>query len=238
MSIKVIVNGAQGRMGRVTEEAISQHEDFTLVAALNKKDDLAAQIAKHDADVVVDFTVPQAVFANAQTIIAAGARPVIGTTGLTDQQIETLANECQRKKLGAVIAPNFSLGAVLMMRYAQDAAKYLDDVEIIEMHHPLKLDAPSGTAIKTAHMMAKVRDQQKNQNDSARGANYYNIPIHSVRLPGLFAHQMVIFGGYGETLTIKHDSTDRRAMMPGVCLACRKVMNLDSLIYGLENLLS
>lgn len=146
------------------------------------------------------------------------------------------------KKLGGIIAPNFSLGAILMMKYAKDATHYFPDAEIIEMHHPHKVDAPSGTAIKTAQMMAEVDassqgTKEETPPNSARGVLKNNVPIHSIRLPGLFSHQSVIFGGNGETLTIRHDGTDRRCTMSGIFLACRKVMDLDHLVYGLENIL-
>ncbi|OGO91531.1 MAG: 4-hydroxy-tetrahydrodipicolinate reductase [Coxiella sp. RIFCSPHIGHO2_12_FULL_42_15] len=239
MTIKVLVNGAFGKMGRVTQEAIRQQNDLLLVGALGREDNLSQTIKETRADIVVDFTLPQTVFSNAQVIIQSGARPVIGTTGLTPQQIDELKKQCQQKKIGGIIAPNFSLGAILMMRYAQDAAKYFNHAEIIEMHHDKKVDAPSGTALKTAEMMAKENKPflAPHTDLSARGENHKNIQIHSVRLPGLFAHQMVILGGIGETLTIRHDSNDRNAMMPGVCLACRKAMTLNDLIYGLENII-
>lgn len=229
MTIRVIINGANGKMGQVTASSIANESDLLLVAELSRQDDLASSIIKHKADVVIDFTVPQSVFSNAQAIIANKARPVIGTTGLSVEQIDILKKQCQQQSLGGIIAPNFSLGAILMMKYAQDAAKYFEAVEIIEMHHPQKIDAPSGTAKKTAEMIAEVREM--------RGKLHQDVPIHSVRLPGLFAHQVVMFGGKGETLTIRHDATDRAAMMPGVFLACRKVMEMDYLVYGLENIL-
>jgi len=239
MTIKVLVNGAFGKMGLVTQQAIQQESDLKLVASLGRKDNLAKEIEKSQADVVVDFTLPNSVFENTETIIKTGARPVIGTSGLNPDQIKKLTQLCQQKNLGGIIAPNFSLGAILMMRYAADAAKYFSNAEIIEMHHEKKVDAPSGTAVKTAQLMgdARVSSTVIDHSAPARGEAHYDIPIHSVRLSGLFAHQMVIFGGFGETLTIRHDSTDRNAMMPGVCLACRKVMDLDHLIYGLENVI-
>lgn len=239
MVTKVLVNGANGKMGRTTVKAIENQSDLTLVAALSREDNLEQMIKKTGAEVVVDFTLPDCVFANAQTIISAGARPVIGATGLTETQIKALADQCEQNQLGGIIAPNFSLGAILMMRYAKDAAKYMNDAEIIEMHHEQKVDAPSGTAIKTAEMMAEGQSQPSaiDHSAAARGEAYQDIPIHSVRLPGFFAHQMVIFGGQGETLTIRHDSTDRNAMMPGVCLACRAVMNLNQLVYGLDKIM-
>ncbi len=240
MPIKVIINGYQGKMGQVTVDTIASQPDLELVATTGRQDNLASAIQSTQADVVVDFTIPTAAFDNTKMIIANNARPVIGTSGLTINEIEELQTTCNKQSLGGIIAPNFSLGAVLMMKYAQDAAQYLPDVEIIEMHHPLKLDAPSGTARKTAEMIAAARGEHTAKNtstDSARGDNYQGVNIHSVRLPGLFAHQMVMFGGQGETLTIRHDSTDRQSMMPGVFMACRKAMELNQLIYGLEKVL-
>lgn len=238
--IKVIINGAKGKMGRTTVQAIAEQPDLQLVAALGRDDDLGATIDATQADVVVDFTLPDCVFSHTQTIIKHNARPVIGTSGLTPEQIEQLQQACQQQKLGGIIAPNFSLGAILMMRYAQDAAKYLPHAEIIEFHHEQKVDAPSGTATKTADLMAKSRLTSVTpipQNAPARGDSHHDIPVHSVRLPGVFAQQLVMFGGEGETLTIRHDSHDRNCMMPGVFSACRKVMTLDHLVYGLEHIL-
>lgn len=240
MTIKIIINGAEGKMGKVTQTAICKEPDFKLVACAGRKDNLADLIKKSHADVVIDFTLPECVFENAKTIINNNARFVIGTSGLTLEEIEQLRQQCQTKKIGGIIAPNFSIGAILMMKYAKDAAKYLPNVEIIEMHHEQKVDAPSGTSAKTAEMIAENRNEATHSNphpDRARGETYQGITIHSVRLPGLFAHQSVIFGAPGETLTIRHDGMDRNAMMPGVVLACRKVMDIDHLIYGLENLL-
>lgn len=240
MSIRVLVNGAFGRMGVVTQAAIQAAEGLELVATTGRQDNLADAIENSGAEVVVDFTLPEAVFNNVQTILKAGARAVVGTSGLKPEQIKMLGATCQQQKLGCIIAPNFSVGAILMMRFAAEAAKYFPNAEIIEMHHEKKIDAPSGTAVKTAQMMAATRSPDGliiDHSASARGAVYDEIPIHSVRLPGLFAHQQVLFGGFGETLTIKHDSMDRSSMMPGVCLACHEVMNLDRLVYGLEHIL-
>lgn len=238
-TIKVIVAGADGKMGRVTVDAINQAENLQLVATASQGDNLGQLIDKFKADVVVDFTTPSAVFNNSQIIIQHGARPVIGTTGLKPEQIAALTKQCADLKRGAIIAPNFSLGAILMMRFAREAAKYLNNVEIIELHHDKKLDAPSGTAIKTAALIAETRQKSHSNNPRhpAQGELHNDIPIHSVRLPGFFAHQRVIFGGQGETLTLSHDSIDRNSMMPGVILSCKKVLELDHLIYGLENIL-
>ncbi len=240
MAIRVIVNGANGKMGKIAVSAVNESPELTLVAQTGRHDNVADVIAQQKAEVVIDFTTPEVVFANAKVIIQAGARPVIGTTGLTPPQIETLASLCAQKKLGGIIAPNFSLGALLMMRYARDAAKYLPDVEIIEMHHPRKLDAPSGTSIKTAQMIADARDLSKAspfKNAPARGETHHGVQIHSVRLPGFYSHQTVIFGGHGEVLTLCHQGIDRQCCIPGIILACREVMSLQGLVYGLENIL-
>ncbi|AAO91204.1 4-hydroxy-tetrahydrodipicolinate reductase [Coxiella burnetii] len=239
MAINVIINGINGKMGRVVKENITAQSDLELVSGTGRQDDLAKTIQTTHADVVIDFTTPQSVFHNAEIIIQSGARPVIGTTGLTLEQIALLDKQCRNKKLGAIVAPNFSVGAVLMMKYAKEAAHYFPDVEIIEMHHSQKIDAPSGTAIKTAQMIGEMRSSKKDEpfKDRARGEIKNGIPIHSIRLPGLFSHQSVIFGSNGETLTIRHDGMDRNCTMPGIFMACRKVMELDYLVYGLENLL-
>jgi 4-hydroxy-tetrahydrodipicolinate reductase len=244
MTANVIVNGATGRMGSITATTITQSPEFNLVAALSSHDNLTQAIAETKADIVIDFTNADVAFANAQTIIQAGAHPVIGTSGLLPAQVTELKQQCAAQKLGGIIAPNFSIGAVLMMKYAADAARYLPDVEIIELHHPAKLDSPSGTALKTAEMIAGQRKAHhalppgKETVPGARGATHEQIHIHAVRLPGLVAHQSVIFGGVGETLTIRHDSLNRECFMPGVLLACRQVCGLEALIYGLENLMT
>ena len=191
----------------------------------------------------MDFTTAASVLKNIVCIIESGARPVIGTSGLLPEDIEELQILCTKQKLGGIIAPNFAVGAVLMMKYSQDAARYFPQAEVIELHHNGKLDAPSGTAIKTANLIAESRASvpqkiaEKEILSGARGANAEEIRIHSIRLPGLVAHQEVLFGGQSQTLTIRHDSTHRDSFMPGVCLACKKVMELNELVYGLEHLL-
>ena len=244
MKINVIVNGAKGRMGQVTVNAIKNEPTLTLVSQANKGDNLNQLIKETHAQVVVDFTPASVAYENAKKIIEAGAHPVIGSSGITAEQVKTLQMLCAEKKLGGVIAPNFSIGATLMMQFAKLASKYLPHVEIIELHHDQKVDAPSGTAIKTAEMIAEIKTQiQPKVKETeilkgARGANYHDIKIHSIRLPGLFSHQEVIFGNLGETLTLRLDAIDRQAMMPGVILACKKVITLNTLYYGLEHLLS
>jgi 4-hydroxy-tetrahydrodipicolinate reductase len=230
-------------MGRETVAAVEREEGLALAGAIDLGDDLSGSIKDLNADVVVDFTAPQAVFDNACTIINAGAHPVIGTTGLADAQINELQALAAKKRLGGLIAPNFAIGAVLMMKYAADAVRYLPHVEIIELHHDKKADAPSGTAVKTAALLKANRPtrpeplKERESVAGARGGDYDGIRVHSVRLPGFVAHQEVIFGGLGQTLTIRHDSSSRESFMPGVCLACKKVVGLQQLVYGLEHLL-
>jgi len=235
----VIINGAKGKMGTTTVAALQQQAEFHLAACLGADDDLGKAIRDTQAKIVIDFTTPHCVFANSKTIIEHNARPVIGTTGLSLAEINELSSLCQKKSLGAIIAPNFSLGAILMMRFAKEAAKFLPNVEIIEMHHEKKLDAPSGTARKTAEMIAEslpTKDVPAHQ-DQARGEVHQGVTIHSVRLPGYFAHQEVLFGNHGEVLSIRHDAMSRESMMPGVILACQKVLQLDHLVYGLDQLI-
>lgn len=244
MPINVLVNGAFGRMGQITVKAIEEHPSFTLVGQTGREYDLKKSIEDSKAQVVIDFTEPDVVFQNTLTIIESGAHPVIGTSGLSMDQIHELQERCAKLKLGGIIAPNFSLGAVLMIKSAKEIAKYMPHVEIIEMHHEQKVDSPSGTAMRTAEMLANTiqgkKEPVKSEHESvpgARGANYRGITIHSVRLPGFLAHQQIIFGESGETLTLRHDAIDRQSFMPGVCLACTKVMEMDYLAYGLEEVL-
>jgi 4-hydroxy-tetrahydrodipicolinate reductase len=245
MPINVLVNGAFGRMGQMTVKALTDHPNLTVVGQTGREYDLKKSILDSRAEVVVDFTHPSSVFANAMIIIEAGARPVIGTSGLTQEQIKRLKEECEKLGRGAIIAPNFSIGAVLMMKYAKEIVKRMPHVEIIEMHHPDKADSPSGTALRTAQLITEDKALSINPNNlssletipGARGATHQGVPIHAVRLPGLLAHQQIIFGGSGETLTLRHDSLDRQCFMGGVCFACERVTTLDLLVYGLEELL-
>lgn len=243
MPIRILVNGAQGRMGQEVVNAVNKDAELALVASCDKHDNLLQSIKDSHADIVVDFTTPTTAYENTLIIIESNASPVIGTTGLSAEQISELTRRCNEKNKGGIIAPNFSIGAVLMMQFAKQAAKFLPDVEIIELHHPGKLDAPSGTAIKTAELIAEQRQPitshktAKENIPGSRGATFENIPIHAVRLPGLVASQQVIFGGIGETLTISHNTIHREAFMPGVILACKKVRSLSQLVYGLEHLL-
>ncbi len=243
MITRVIVNGSQGKMGLLACQTLDAHPQFELIGRLSRQDDLASMIKQSKAEIVVDLTRSDVVYENTLTIIENGAHPVIGTSGLLDSQIQCLKDRCQVLKLGGIIIPNFSISAVLMMRFAAEAARFIDNVEIIEMHHPQKFDAPSGTAMKTAEMIAAERKKTLPLHPSqeiiagARGALYEEIPIHSLRLPGVVARQEVIFGSIGETLSISHESIDRVAFMPGLVLACQRVASLPGLYYGLEHLL-
>jgi 4-hydroxy-tetrahydrodipicolinate reductase len=241
--IKVLINGANGRMGQEAVAAINQQPDLKCVAAIGRHDDLAAAIQHSGAQVVVDLTIADVVYQNASIIIQQGVHPVIGTSGLTPQQIAQLQQQCHKQQLGGILAPNFSIGAILMMKSAREIAAHYHTVEIIEMHHEGKRDAPSATAIKTAELIAQS-DYQPGETKhcqetlpGARGASCQGIPIHSVRMPGLVAHQQVMFGGQSELLTLRHDTLDRKAFMPGICFSCRKVLELNELVYGLEHLL-
>lgn len=242
MRVRVLVNGVSGRMGGETAQAIQEDLELEYVGGGKRGDNLKALIEKSRAQVVVDFTSAAVVFDNAKTIIEAGVHPVIGTSGLSESERTYLQEISAQKKLGGIIAPNFSLGALLMMRCAEQIAAFFPHVEIIEKHHRDKKDSPSATALQTAERIAKVRKEggpipvQKEIVKGARGACHHEIPIHSIRLPGLYAEQDVVFGGAGETLTLSHTTFDRSAFMPGLLMACKKVMELDYLVYGLENL--
>ena len=238
---RVLVNGAKGKMGAEAVKAVGGAEDMEVVAQTDIGDDLLSTIKSSNAEVVVDLTAPSCAFANAKIILESGAGGVIGTTGFTADQIEELKKACRDRKPAVLIAPNFAIGAVLMMYCSKIIGKYMPDVEIIELHHEKKLDAPSGTAIKTAELIAENRGKgnvpRGTNESSARGESFNDIPIHSVRLPGLLAHQEVIFGEEGQTLTLRHDSINRGCFMPGVLLGIREVTKRTGLIYGLDNLL-
>ena len=241
--INVAVLGARGRMGSEVVKAVEAAEGLALVAALDMGDSLE-QLKGSAAHVVVDFTTPDSVMANLEFLIDNGMNVVVGTTGFDDSKLETvkgwLANN---PSVGVLIAPNFAIGAVLMMEFAAKAARYFESAEVIELHHPAKVDAPSGTAARTAELMGAARkdaglgampDATTTAIDGARGALIAGIPVHSVRARGLVAHQEVLFGGLGETLTIRHDSIDRAGFMPGVILGVRKIVNTPGLTHGLD----
>jgi 4-hydroxy-tetrahydrodipicolinate reductase len=230
-------------MGAEVVKAVTDAADLELVAELDLGDSLET-LKSAGAQVVVDFTTPDSVMANLEFLISNGINAVVGTTGFDADRIAKLEKLiAANPKVGVLIAPNFAIGAVLMMEFATKAAKYFESAEIIELHHPNKVDAPSGTAARTAELMSKARkdagleampDATSTALDGARGANVGDIPVHSIRLRGLIAHQEVLLGGLGETLTIRHDSLDRAGFMPGVLLGVRSVISKPGLTFGLE----
>jgi 4-hydroxy-tetrahydrodipicolinate reductase len=241
--IKVAVIGARGRMGSEVVKAVNEAKDLELVAQLDLGDSLDALLTS-GATVAVDFTTPDSVMANLEFLISQNINAVVGTTGFDDARIAKIKSLLANSKSGVLIAPNFAIGAVLMMEFATKAAKYFESTEIIELHHPNKVDAPSGTAARTAELMSAARkeaglpampDATTTSLAGARGATVGDIPVHSVRLRGLVAHQEVLLGGIGETLSIRHDSIDRVGFMPGVLLGVRKVVTHPGLTFGLEN---
>lgn len=251
-------------MGSEAVQLVERTENYELVAAIDYKHDgkklseiegfqtldipvygeIEKCFAEIQADVLIDLTTPEVGMHHTKTALLNGVRPVVGTTGFSQEELKELGELCHEKEIGCIIAPNFAIGAVLMMKFAQMAGKYFNDVEIIELHHDQKLDAPSGTAVKTAQMIAEVRESksqghpnEKETIPGARGADFDGMHIHSVRLPGLIAHQQVMFGSDGQTLTIRHDSYNRGSFMSGVKLAVDTVMKVDAFVYGLENIM-
>ncbi len=252
--LRVVVSGA-GKMGRQIGQAVAAEEDLSAVAFLDglattgKIDhlpvysDIATCLDEKTPDVIIDFTNAAWTPGLAEAALQRGIRLVIGTSGLSTEFTDWLENEAKSRSTGVVLAANFAIGAVLMMHFAKQAARFFDNAEIIELHHDQKVDSPSGTAKMTAEMMRSARADafthplpEKETLPNARGAELGGVAIHSVRLPGLVAHQEVIFGGLGQTLTIRHDSTGRDSFMPGVIMATREVMKLDRLVVGLDQL--
>ncbi|NES24781.1 MAG: 4-hydroxy-tetrahydrodipicolinate reductase [Symploca sp. SIO3E6] len=270
-SIPVVVNGACGKMGREVIKAVSSASDMTLIGAIDNNPDYLGQdvgevvgcgpveipvlndlqatlvlaTQEETQGVMVDFTHPNSVYDNVRSAIAYGVRPVVGTTGLSSEEIQELADFAEKASTGCLIIPNFSIGMALLQQAAVQASQYFDHVEIIELHHNQKADAPSGTAIQTAQQMAGLGKtynsplvEETEKLAGARGSIADdNIRIHSVRLPGFIAHEEVIFGSPGQIYTLRHDTTDRSSFMPGVLLAIRKITQLKSLLYGLEKIL-
>lgn len=243
MAIRVGVLGARGRMGTEVVQIVEGAADLELVAQLDAGDDLA-ELERAGVQVVVDFTVPEVVLQNLEWVVAHGMHAVVGTTGWDDERVATVRGFLAKQpEVGVLIAPNFAIGAVLLMKFAEQAARYYESVEIVELHHPNKVDAPSGTARATAARIAGGRaaaglgaqpDATAVALDGARGAVVDGVPVHAVRLRGLLAHEEVLFGNVGETLTIRHDSLDRSCFMPGVLLGVRKVAQHPGLTYGLD----
>ncbi len=243
MTIAVGVLGARGRMGAQVCRAVEEAGDLELVAGLDLGDDLGPL---EDAAVVVDFTHPDAVLGNVRYLLDHGIAAVVGTSGVDEERLDTLRRWLEGTAGHVLVAPNFGVGAVLMMQFARTAARFFPSVEIVELHHAGKIDAPSGTATRTASLVAAARaeaglddvpDATTSDPGGARGATLDGVHVHAVRLPGLVAHQEVLFGGTGEALTIRHDSFDRASFMPGVLLAVRAVLERPGLTVGLEPLL-
>lgn len=263
--IKVLVVGACGKMGAEVVKSVLKQDNMQLVGAvdiLNEGLDIGSLVINKEIgikiqtnletaikltqpDVAIDFTQPSAIFNNAKIFINNRVKPVIGTTGLSDDQVAELKKLSTEKSVSTLIAPNFTIGAVLMMMFAKKAAKYFDNAEIIELHHNQKKDAPSGTAVKTAQLMAQEKETFAKGNcaetelieGSRGGKSYSDIHIHSVRMPGYIASQEVLFGAAGQIMTIRHDSMDRECYMSGVMLAVNHVFNNDGFVYGLDNIL-
>lgn len=241
--VKVILNGINGKMGQIISNGLKNDDQIEFLKGTDIEDDLAAEIKEHAPDVVVDFTNPASRMKNCETIITSGAHAVIGTTGFTLDDLTVLSDLSTKYGKAIIIAPNFSISAVLMMEFAKKASHFMKQAEIIEMHHDQKHDAPSGTAIKTAKAMSETNtfDPPKRESDEtiegARGADFNNIKLHSVRLPGFVATQEIIFGGVGERLMIKSDAINRECYVEGVNLAVKKIIEMKGLTYGLEDLL-
>ncbi|MGW4364959.1 4-hydroxy-tetrahydrodipicolinate reductase [Nocardia takedensis] len=243
MTIRVGVLGARGKVGQAICEAVRAAADLDLVAAVDKDDALTA-FTESGAEVVVDFTHPDVVMGNLKFLVENGIHAVVGTTGFDEARLAQVRSWlAERPETGVLIAPNFAIGAVLSMRFAEQAARFFDSVEVVELHHPNKADAPSGTAYRTAGLIAQARaaagvgispDATSTELDGARGADVDGVRVHSVRLAGLVAHQEVLFGTQGETLTIRHDSIDRSSFAPGVLLGVREIAERPGLTVGLD----
>ncbi len=246
VAIRVGILGSQGKVGRAICAAVEGVADIELVAQVGRGGSLDAFV-ESAAQVVIDFTHPDAVMANLKGLVDRGIHAVVGTTGFDTTRLNQVRSWLvDRPKIGVLIAPNFALGAVLSMRFAEYAARFFESVEVIESHHPHKADAPSGTAYRTAERIAAARaraglapspDATATAPAGARGANVSGVRVHSVRLAGLVAHQEVLFGTQGETLTIRHDAIDRSSFVPGVLLAVRQIAKLPGLTIGIEPLL-
>ncbi|MFI1963507.1 4-hydroxy-tetrahydrodipicolinate reductase [Streptomyces pathocidini] len=244
--LRVAVIGAKGRIGSEAARAVAAAEDLELVAALDRDDKLAA-LTEAGAQVAVDLTHPDAVMGNLEFLVGHGVHAVVGTTGWTSERLAKLAEWLDASPpTGVLIAPNFSIGAVLTMAFARQAARFFESAEVVELHHPNKADAPSGTATRTAQLIAEARreagcapqpDATTTALDGARGADVDGVPVHAVRLRGLLAHQEVLLGGEGETLTIRHDSLHHSSFMPGILLGVRRVVSTPGLTFGLEHFL-
>lgn len=242
--IKIAVHGAKGKVGCHVVAAVNAAPDMVLISQLDVGDDLSASLKAHSVDVVIDFTKPEIRMQTVKTILDNQACAVVGTTGFTPEDLQQIEKWVEKSGHGVVIGPNFAVGSVLLMHFAREAARIFSAAEIVEYHHNQKADYPSGTAVKTAQMMEEAReafntdlgDRVANM-EGARGAEHQGIHIHSVRLPGMIAHQEVLFGEMGQYLTLRHDAVSREAYMPGVLLAVRNVIKSPELVYGLESLM-
>jgi 4-hydroxy-tetrahydrodipicolinate reductase len=240
--IGVVVSGARGKMGQIVSAALAAADGMRVTAEVDLGDDLAS--ALEGASMMVDFTTPSAAFDNAQAALAAGVAPVIGTTGMSPQQVSEIGVHAQRAEIGGAVIPNFAIGAVLMMRLAETAAPFFDAVEVVEAHAQTKLDAPSGTAVATAARLAAARTTpfaysrpEKVTLEHARGAEQASVAVHSLRLPGVVADQEVLFGAAGQTLSISHRTTSREAFMPGVLATIRAVAQTHRFYRSLDEVL-
>jgi 4-hydroxy-tetrahydrodipicolinate reductase len=239
--ILVMINGAFGKMGALACSSLEENPKFQIVSRLGRQDQLSEQIAKINPDVILDLTTAECIKANCEIYLNHQSRFVIGTSGLNADDIANIETRCLAKKQGALIVPNFSIAAILCMEFAQKSAKWFDNVDIIEMHHHLKKDSPSGTARHTATLIHQAKPDwpQMNQTPQAGRETFIEgIPIHSVRMHGILAMQQVMFGQLGETFTIAHQTIDRQAYAPGIALSCEVVMQLSHLVCGLSNFIN
>ena len=243
--IRVALTGAEGRMGRVVGPALEAAPDVALVARIEAGDDLVLQARAGKAEVVVDFTTPAAAASNARKALEAGCHGVIGTTGLTPDDLRDLDARARRSSLGLLVAPNFAVGALLLQRFAAEAARHFASAEVVEYHHDGKADAPSGTALRTAEAIGAARRAagaaapvaRPSDADASRGGVHHGVRVHAVRLPGLVAHQEALFGGVGELLTLRHDALSRECYVAGVLAGVRGIRGRVGLVRGLEAIL-
>ena len=242
--MKICINGSKGKMGKVIIEHINNNKEYTLAGQVDINDNLSKIINEKKPNLVIDFTTPETRMQTIETSLLNNCPIVVGTTGFTPQDLEKIESWVKKTNKGCFIAPNFIIGNVLMQQFATQASKYYENAEIIEYHHEQKVDAPSGTAVKTAQLMGEQRNEfNQNTNDKvdniqgSRGGNYKGIKIHAIRMPGFIASQEVILGNNGEYLTIRHDSINRECYMPGIFMAAKYIINNNELIYGLEKIL-